>query len=418
MTEKYSIKKKSKSATSRSNRALLLFALPIVVVAVTTSALFWRETPTVPAVVTPEEFEALDPMVRSYVSGFLDKARATPRSAEVRATLGLVLAANELWEESGASFEAASRLDPRNLLARFYLGVVRQKLGDLKTAIALFEKVKEEFGGFPALHYRLGELRLKEGDLSRAAKEFQKVINSRPRSAYGYSGLAAVRVRQKDFQSAQSLVDSAIERAPNSLRARYLRGLVYRKLGRSNDAEKELRKGLGSSRNRMMSDPWSRALLDHNYGIQGRIRTAMEFSRAGKHQNAQIVLKQTLRYHPEEFHVLNNLGIAELSLDNPQKALEYLLRAERSGPRRPEAHLSLTAVYENLGELQKALKHARVAEALQPESSRPLLSRARLHAKLGQRSEALAALDEAMRHDPDNPKVAELRQRISGRENR
>jgi tetratricopeptide (TPR) repeat protein len=288
---------------------------------------------------------------------------------EFRTTLALALAANELWVEARDAFGAAVEIDPDPCLPRYYEAVAAQKTGDHEAALSLLRDTTVRCPDFAPAHHRRGELELDRGQLDEAEASFKLATQYGGRAPEGFIGLADVRVRRSDFDGARRLAEKALGIAPKNSRAHYVLGLALRGLGKEAEARDALEAGKSFSR-AYMSEPWQARMKQHDKSASGQVALAISLAQKGDHDGARRMLLTTLKYHPGDFSVLNNLGIGYLSQKQPRKALEYCKRAEKVAPKRATVQLSLGTIYDVLGDRQTALRHAQRARELDPDDPR------------------------------------------------
>jgi tetratricopeptide (TPR) repeat protein len=85
--------------------------------------------------IKPFHFQAFQDAVHQALA---DKVKPSAYSALVEKAKGLFQ--NACYEEAAALFESSKALDPAPLLSYYYLGLIREKLGDLDGAIRIFEQ--------------------------------------------------------------------------------------------------------------------------------------------------------------------------------------------------------------------------------------------------------------------------------------
>lgn len=359
----------------------------------------WRWLAAAPEVVIPSDADQLHPQFWSYVSPYIQRVREAPRDADQHATLGLVYEANELWPEAQACFRNAVELDPLQPLGRLHLAIATQKLGDSPGALAVLRETVQQFPGFAFAHHRLGDALLETGAIAEAESAFRQVIEHAPTAPEGYMGLADVKLRARDFVRAAELLETALELRPGDRSASYLLGLAYGGLGRRADAQRELNRGANSGK-KYMIDPWMRELPPHAKGVPRQMRRALAFMKAGRHAQAAQFFEETLRWHPRNVDVMNNLAIVYMRLEQPEKARDMLLRAERTNYDRYATYVNLALCHIQLGQVRKALEYADRAVTLAPKVAQTHRIRARCLLRFQRNDDAVEALRIAARLEP------------------
>lgn len=394
------------STGDRAHRKPIWLAVVISIAAVLgLIGLLARQHSAVSAIVIPVALDELEPQVTAHVKKFMAAADDRPTDADRRAELGMVLAANGLWREAHETFAQAVHLDSQQRLAHYYMGIAKQELGEPLAALAVFQEIAKEFPDFGPGHNSLGESLLVAGKLKDAKLAFQRTISLAPDKPDGYVGLADTLLHERDYKGAERAIQQAINLRPGHRRARYLRGLTYRGLGRREAAERELRSGMGFRKEAML-DTWTERIRHHDKSAQGQISLAVSYAGQGDVLKAKQILETALEWSPQHINLLNNLATVHLSLEEPHKALEYAKRAEQLDKNRAEILITSALCHESLGKLHHAIEHIDAAIGLAPGLSRAYYIKAKLlrkttdsgrQRKLGQ---ILENLRTAQRLDP------------------
>jgi len=271
------------------------------------------------------DLEQLDPQLRAYLVEKLNWVREKPRDAERRATLGLVYAANGLWEWARDAFRNVTQLDPNQPLAQMYVAVATQELGDLKEAIRLYRELTVRFPDFAPGYYRLGDGSLRAGEVAQAEAAFGRLISLAPNEWRGYAGLGDVKLRGGQYAEATQALQKAVQLAPEEKIAHQLLGLAYRGLGRTRDAEMELSRGLNAEHYPML-DAWSATAAQHMKLLPDLYDMAKQYSAAGNPAKAVEILEGARTFHPGDTGVMNHLAAAYNQSGQPQKARALLLQ--------------------------------------------------------------------------------------------
>lgn len=357
-----------------------------------------------PPVPVPPDLERLEPQLRAYITEQAQWVRAAPREAARHSTLGLVYAANGLWTEARSAFQNAARLNPREPLAPLYVAVATQELGERDEALRLYRQITQQFPAFPQGFYRLGDLALRAGAVDEAQAAFEKLIVLAPQEWRGHAGLGEVKLRQGDAAAAANLLERALALDRNAKPAHHLLGTAYQRLGRTNDAQRELRLGLNAL-HFPMPDAWSASAPDHMRLLHDQLELAAQLTQAGRPRGAVEVLKQVLPFHPTNLAVLNSLGLAYHQAGEPAKARVLLEKAVQLDARYLPAHVSLSAACLALGLTDHAMTNALRAIELAPNTPQPHLAKANVLLALERDDEAVAALEAALRADPQNAQL-------------
>jgi tetratricopeptide (TPR) repeat protein len=164
------------------------------------------------------------------------KSQVTTQSAELHLGKGYEAIRNERYDEAIQEFRAALAIDSTLVMrARFPLAVALFEQRNYPMSRAEFEKVRQEAGEQPGLFYYLGRIDQEEHDYKRAIANLSKAAAAPPfPDAFFYLGLAYLK--DGDDPSAEKWLKEAIRVNPNDSRALYQLATLYRKQGRTEEA--------------------------------------------------------------------------------------------------------------------------------------------------------------------------------------
>lgn len=96
------------------------------------------------------------------------------------------------------------------------------------------------------------------------------------------------------------------------------------------------------------------------------IKQASILTSAGRHQEALALASPFLRLFPKNFQVLLIIGTCYVGLKENNKALSYLLMAEKIDPKNHEILTNIAIAYKGLNDIQAALKYYNLVIELNP----------------------------------------------------
>ncbi|MDP6407885.1 MAG: tetratricopeptide repeat protein [Planctomycetota bacterium] len=340
----------------------------------------------------------VDSGVIDLISDHVERARARPADPEARAVLAMVFEANELWSEAEQAWRDALVLDPERDVWRYHLAICARQRGGAEEAMELCRRVARAMPEMPGVRHRLGSMLLETGDVEGARREFAAAIELVDFAPPCYVGLAEVMLRSGDPARAVTLCRRALALDSQSKHARYTLGLALRDLGRMDEAEVELNKGLNASR-RYLSDPLTQRIESYRMGYTVRMLEANRLEKDGKLPEAEKLLERLLVRYPQDHTLLNNLAAVLTQLQKTDRALELLERAHAVQPGEFSTHINLAACYLGRRDLPMALENAETACRLAPKVGQAHFVRARAYLGLGRIGEAYADLKEAVALD-------------------
>ena len=268
------------------------------------------------------------------------KPQATTQSAELHLGKGYEAMRNERYDEAVQEFRAALTLDSTLVMrARFPLAVALYEQRNYPASRAEFEKVRQEAGGQPGLFYYLGKIDQEEHDYKNAIENLSKAAAAPPfPDTFFYLGLAYLK--DGDEPNAEKWLKEAIRVNPNDSRALYQLATLYRKQGRTEEANE----AFGRTREK-------KAASDKL--TQLKVECGQELAH-GLTEKARSLCEQLDDTNNAE--KLTALGILYGEHGFLEEGLVPLRRAAELSPRSPQMQYNLAYTYFQLGRFSDALK--------------------------------------------------------------
>jgi hypothetical protein len=101
---------------------------------------------------------------------------ASPDDASMRNDFGNLLAARRFPEQAAEQYEMALKLDPKNFISAYNLGLLRETEGKISKAISAYKKSISRKPGFPHSHFHLGLLYEHTNRPQDAVTEYAKAM--------------------------------------------------------------------------------------------------------------------------------------------------------------------------------------------------------------------------------------------------
>jgi tetratricopeptide (TPR) repeat protein len=251
------------------------------------------------------------------------------------------------YEDAVMEFRAALRLDPKLVMrARFPLAVALFEMKNSSDARREFEAVRRELGDHPNILYYLGRLDLMDQNFQGAIANLTKAMASPPFPDTAYHlGFACLKLG--DLAAAEKWLKVAAQANPADGAVEYQLGLVYRKEGRGQEAEKAL----------ALSTDLHRSAAEDS---ELRHECAQKLDQ-GSREEAHAVCARL--YDANNAEKLTALGTIYGQHGDLPAALEPLRRAAELAPQSPQMQYNLAFTYYELGQFEEA--RAPIAKAVE-----------------------------------------------------
>jgi protein O-GlcNAc transferase len=320
-------------------------------------------------------------------------AQATlPDTADAHLGRGYNALRDDKYEVAAGEFRAALKLDPKlTLRARFPLAVALFELKKPDEARLEFETVRREVGDHPNISYYLGRIDIDELHFESAIQNLAQAVSKPPfpDTAY-YLGFAYFK--QGDLAAAEKWLKEATQLIPHDARVQYQLGLVYRKLGREQEAKEAIALS-GEQRQRDSGES------------QLRLECAQKLDQAPR-EEAHAVCDQL--YDPDDAERLTELGTIYGQHGDAEAALKPLRRAAELAPQSPQMQYNLALAYYQLNQFEAARTPLSTAVARWPDIFQLAALYGAVLSKLGEDLPAYQALQHAHELNAEDARTADL----------
>jgi tetratricopeptide (TPR) repeat protein len=161
-------------------------------------------------------------------------------SAAARLVTAQLMVRAQLDDLAEAELRQAMAADPRLPHARFLLGQTALFRGRVDEAVALLQAELLVNPGDAMTHYRLGDAFIHRLEWDRAIESLQRSIWMNPFFSGPYILLGRAYTQKGDLAAAEGMLRQAIAYDPNNKVAHYMLGQLLQRLGRPEEATREL----------------------------------------------------------------------------------------------------------------------------------------------------------------------------------
>ena len=144
-----------------------------------------------------------------------NRVEASPDDPNLRTDFGNLLAMRRFPEQAAEQYEIAAKLDKKNFIALYNLGLLRETQGKYGDAMSAYKKSISRKPGFPASHFHLGLLYERQNDLDAAVEQYAKALRIDPSMRDPRRNPLVV---QTDLMYQASLVNYPRDLAGNSMK--------------------------------------------------------------------------------------------------------------------------------------------------------------------------------------------------------
>jgi tetratricopeptide (TPR) repeat protein len=342
---------------------------------------------------------AEEPDVARLVNEHVRRVQANPFRAVAHASLGLVYEANGMWSEAARCFENAAGLAEEKGSFLYHQSLCLGQAGDAEGELSLLQAAVAAGAIEPAPYYSLGLLLLRDGELDSAQEAFERALlldSRQPQPKIGQAQVALARGRHED---ARVLAEGVVAHFPEYRHASFVLGSALLGLGRTEEANRNLRRGLDSAPERMQ-DRLTPEREGYRLNYADRITRGVTLVDQKKYAEAIGVLESLLALRPDDPRALNNLGVAYLEVGRVEEAVKRLEHLIALRPEELSARVNLAIALRGLGRLEESLACAEQALVVAPEHTLASFARAETLMAMQRLPETWDALKRVVSLDP------------------
>lgn len=232
----------------------------------------------------------------------------------------------------------------------------------------------------------LGAVLEQQSQFEEAEQIYQSILQRRPDDSTALFHLGSLYAQQERFEDAVSVFEDCLEEDPESTEPLFNLGLAKSRSGDFQQAEQAFRRVL-------KIDP----LFPEAFAALGTL-----LSRQGRSTEAMQAFESELSFNSESVEANINMGVLLGSQQRFQEARQYLVQAVRLAPERVDARFNLGICEEMLKNFAAAIVQLREAVRLQPEAPGFQMALGNILSKADRITEAIAAYQAELLLNPDS----------------
>ncbi|MFB3118848.1 MAG: tetratricopeptide repeat protein, partial [Myxococcota bacterium] len=281
--------------------------------------------------------------------------------------LGFLYYEAENFPESAKRFETFLARKPGDHEVRFFLGIVRRRMGEDAAAIEVFSAIPEESEHYAEAHTQLAVLFERKGEFVRALEEIELAVvatSTRPRELYA----ATLRAKAGDFDGAVAYLEGLLLKDPDDDELLFNLGVVFSEAKRTKEALEYMERAIEEN-------PKNASALNY---------VGYTWAERGDNlDQAEDYIVRALNLRPDDGFIIDSLGWVYYMRARPlfdtgrseeakqyiDRALKELLRAQELTGGDPVVSEHLGDIYLLLDQKHMALQRYQEAVDLTPRES-------------------------------------------------
>jgi tetratricopeptide (TPR) repeat protein len=278
-----------------------------------------------------------NPVFASSIALWEDAERQAPEKPRPHLNLGQAYQESARPEDAIREYEHALALNPNLYAASVNLAALFIDRGDLAKGEGMLLRVTTLAPNFTEAFVNLGVLYLRKREPDKAIAALDRVLAANPGAPSAHFNKAEALTMKGDFQQALTHYEAAVANQPDELSFRMALGVVYTRMGKTSEAEKQF---LALTNGRAAAEAFRNL---------GRLRVAADD------------FDQALRYFEEAgrlrspFPVLHHdLGVLYLKQSLFDQAIAEFRTTLEQSPGYAPAVLNLATTYEVKGDVVSA----------------------------------------------------------------
>lgn len=302
-------------------------------------------------------------------------------------------------ERAHDRFATALEMDPKQVSAHYYQGVVLQRWQRYDAALAAYTKAYDQQSDNIAFLLAMSEMYVALDRQPEAIALLESKVAYFDQNASIRGAIGQLYFMAGNYTKAADYLKQASYLSPDNLQL--LENLATAQLAAGQGAE--------AVRNleRLANEPDSK----DRPGIKRML--AMAYERADRLSEASKVYIELTRQDPRDVDAWYKLASLSLVRNDTSAALSAAERVMALDGNRAEGYLIAALVWQKRGRLDQAIRLFDRAAALSPQNVEPVILRGIALEHAGNKSAAASAYSEALRRSPEDQRAKNLLDRLS-----
>lgn len=288
-------------------------------------------------------------VAEGYVQRAID---INPKQGEYYHQLGLIRFRQKQWVAALALFNQALEVGAGKNEGRVWksIGDAEVELFDRDAALHAYTEALRAQPNDAQTRLALGQFYMERGQPDRAIEHCLAALETDPLFTPAYALLGRAYRQSGNLAAAEKTLQKTLNANPADQESRYALAQTLLAIGRADEAREEL------SKYETIRQQVASANLSYETGLA---RVA-----EGKFDEAEKVLRESVRLAPKYAPALHSLGMLLLDRGSPEKALPFLDRAVETNPLNAATWYGIASAYSKTGKMAQALEAAKRAAAL------------------------------------------------------
>jgi tetratricopeptide (TPR) repeat protein len=283
--------------------------------------------------------------------------------------LGKLYQANAYYDQAVLCYKVAMEFDPKNPYWPYLLASVRQEKGENESVWGLLERTIDLAPDYSPAILKLADSYFKTGKTEKASAYYERRLRLLPGDPYALLGLARLALEKSEWQSAQTVLQRAIETDPNFGDAHRIMATVHEHFGRLNEMKLALDRAAQCPPFRPAPDPWIDGLGDLCYEPEQLLVLGAKAT-TGLNLDAAInnYYRRALEIDPKNSRIHLAMGKALFLTGQTKDARAFFQKTIELDPKSDEAYFHLGVILQIERNLKEAERMFVKALELQPDN--------------------------------------------------